>query len=311
MRHPVQVLNTSIAIVVPVLVVLSILAPEFTESLAPYLLFLSVFIVGIPHGAVDHVVAADLYNLKKSLKGHLLFYSSYLLVMLIIGALWLAFPIAGMILFLIISIYHFGQADAVALVEKESAFFNLYAWMRGFLIIGIIIFGHPEISLPIIETAIRTSPDSFSLLYQYSFSFLLVTLVLFIITTIPVMNKLIITKSKMLFDSLLLIALLLLTHPLIGFAIYFAFWHSAGHVLEMIEFFKEKGRDVSIGRFYKMALPFTLVSFAGLGLLLIIHQAYSFGNEMVSLLFILISVLTLPHMLIVDQMFKSTKIKEH
>ncbi|MFU8859516.1 MAG: Brp/Blh family beta-carotene 15,15'-dioxygenase [Cyclonatronaceae bacterium] len=116
-----------------------------------------------------------------------------------------------------------------------------------------------------------------------------------------------VTSVRFLGDSLLLVTLLLLTHPLIGFALYFALWHSMGHVQEMIAFFREKGRCVTIWKFYQLAFPFTMVSLAGLFALFFIQQTYSTGNEMISLLFILISVLTLPHMLVVDRIFARKK----
>lgn len=104
-------------------------------------------------------------------------------------------------------------------------------------------------------------------------------------------------------DSLLLILFLLVAGPLIGFAIYFALWHSAGHINEMREFFKDRGKSLSVGRFYKKAIPFTVISIVGLALLLFINVQLNLENQFLSLMFILISVLTLPHMLIVEKMY--------
>jgi Brp/Blh family beta-carotene 15,15'-monooxygenase len=105
-------------------------------------------------------------------------------------------------------------------------------------------------------------------------------------------------------DSILLILFLWITGPLVGFAIYFALWHSAGHINEMREFFESRGKSLSVGRFYAKALPFTIVSIIGLVLLFFVNVQLNLDNQFISLMFILISVLTLPHMLIVERMYE-------
>lgn len=309
MRHPVPALNIVVTASGVVAIVLSLLVPQDMDGIAPWLLFFAVFVIGIPHGAVDHVVAADLYGIRRGTAGHLAFYSSYLIVMLLVGALWLFYPVAGMVLFLLISVYHFGQADSFALLKSGSRLSALFSWSRGFMIIAAVIFTDPEVCLPIIEAATGMSPDWFSILYEYSVLIMIVAIAQYFAVAGIVLASRSARVSSMRFlgDSLLLATLLVLTHPLIGFALYFALWHSMGHVHEMIEFFRENGRRVTIWKFYQLALPFTVVSLTGLTALFFIQRTYSVGNEMISLLFILISVLTLPHMLVVDRMFARKK----
>lgn len=306
MKHPSNTLNSTAVIVSLAAIALTFFSAEAMAMITPLLLFISVVVLGIPHGAIDHIVAARVYGLNETLKGHLLFYTSYLFVMLLVGLLWLVFPIGGMVFFLMISIYHFGQADMVSLINPNSKFSALFAWSRGLLVIGIIIFGHPEVSLPIIETAIRSEPGWFGFLYENARLFYFGVLFLYFISfgIIFFSGGLLVTKMRFILESMLLIALLTFTGPLVSFAIYFALWHSAGHVHEMMEYFRGKGENITVGKFYRLATPFTAVSLLGLLLLFFVHQAYAFGDEMISLLFILISVLTLPHMFVVDRMFK-------
>lgn len=42
----------------------------------------------------------------------------------------------------------------------------------------------------------------------------------------------------------------------------FALWHSMGHVLEMKEFFEKLGESFFLIKFYKLAIPFTIISLA-------------------------------------------------
>jgi len=104
-------------------------------------------------------------------------------------------------------------------------------------------------------------------------------------------------------DSILLALVLSITGPLIGFALYFALWHSAGHIHEMQNFFENHDRTLSLLGFYKKAMPFTIISVVGLVLLAALNSYMNLENQFLTLMFILISVLTLPHMFIVERMY--------
>lgn len=279
--------------------------PAAMESAALWIVVLSVLIIGIPHGAIDHIMAAELYNLNQTLKDHLLFYASYLLVMILIGALWIFLPEIGMAFFLIISIYHFGQADMEDFLTRREPMNRLFYIARGFLIIGLIVFSDPLTTYPIMADAMRMESITFSEFMPPAITSLWIIISIYFITAIAAIALNCIDGAvDFLVDSLLVTFFLLVTGPLIGFAIYFALWHSAGHINEMREFFEERGKSLSVGRFYKKATPFTIVSIVGLALLLLINVQLSLENQFLSLMFILISVLTLPHMLIVEKMYE-------
>lgn len=305
MRHSDIRLNLITAGTAFVFILGALFFPAVLNSAALWVVVLSVLVIGIPHGAIDHIMAAELYDLNQTLKDHLLFYASYLLVMIIIGALWIFLPEAGMALFLIISIYHFGQADMEEFLIRHEPFNRLFYFARGFLIIGLIIFSDPLTTYPIMADAMRIDTIVFSgFMPSATFSLWFIISVYFIISTAAVLTNRIEDASTFIVDSLLLTFFLLVTGPLIGFAVYFALWHSAGHINEMREFFEDRGKSLSVGKFYKKATPFTIVSIIGLALLLYINVQLNLENQFLSLMFILISVLTLPHMLIVEKMYE-------
>ena len=79
-----------------------------TQNIIGYGLFLIGFItVGIPHGAVDHLIETGHWNSKKMPR----FIFSYLLQAAAMGFLWYLFPELALIIFLLYSAWHFGQAD--------------------------------------------------------------------------------------------------------------------------------------------------------------------------------------------------------
>ncbi|MFO7848288.1 MAG: Brp/Blh family beta-carotene 15,15'-dioxygenase [Balneolaceae bacterium] len=304
MRHSSPFLTILTISVVTGFLLIQVIAAPIADSVAIWVLLASVVVIGIPHGAIDHIMASELYGLNQTLKDHLIFYSSYLLVMMIIGALWVLLPVAGMILFLIISVYHFGQADMEDFMTGRHRGFRIHYLNRGWLIIGLIIFSDPSVTVPIIADAVQTDPSELSGHLPGASTAVFSTLGIYTaISAAGILSGTIQNSLTYFFDSLLLIACLLGTGPLIGFAIYFALWHSAGHIREMISFFESRNKPLTIARFYKKAAPFTLISFAGLALLFQVNTLLSLDNQFITLMFILISVLTLPHMFIVERMY--------
>ena len=297
------------AISVP-LIFLSIFLPGFVSNAALILVLFSVFLIGIPHGAIDHIISSKLFGTGETLSGHLLFYSSYLLIMLVLGLIWIFTPVTGMIIFLLISIYHFGQADMedFLLTKKFAPFWNIF---RGSMIILLIIFSDISTTFPILTTAMNLDTDTFSSLFADPLWVIAAVLVTYAGGQLFLTFRGFVRSPGIFFaESVLLVLLLLITGPLIGFAVYFAVWHSAGHIHEMRSFLELNGEKMTIGMFYKKAAPFTLISLFGLFLLVLLQNAFSVQEQFLTLMFILISVLTLPHMLIVDRMYAAGRQSE-
>jgi hypothetical protein len=77
----------------------------------------------------------------------------------------------------------------------------------------------------------------------------------------------------------------------------------------MLLFFEDTGSAISSLEFWKQALPLTLIAIAALTLLYFFRDLVSFDIVMVLLFFI--SVLTLPHIFIVEKMYKKEKSMAH
>ena len=87
---------------------------------------------------------------------------------------------------------------------------------------------------------------------------------------------------------------------LIGFTLYFATWHSFKVLTEEFAFLKRSSPKFQLGDFIKKLMPFSLLSFFGLGMLFFISQSGFIQVSEILLLFILLSVLTLPHSIVMD-----------
>ncbi|MDX1590358.1 MAG: Brp/Blh family beta-carotene 15,15'-dioxygenase [Balneolaceae bacterium] len=304
MRHQSNILNLLTTGLSLAFITAVYLISDFRESVAIWTVLASVFLIGIPHGAIDHVMAAELYNLNRTWLDHLKFYGSYLLIMMAVGLLWFLTPVSGMILFLAISIYHFGQADMEEFTAGRSG--NLTEYLaRGCMIIGLIIFSEPAVTYPIMAEAMSIEAANFEgFMPDPQIAVLAMILVYSLIIAAGLFRRKFQNPLQLITDSILLILVLTLTGPLIGFALYFALWHSAGHISEMRHFFETRGKQLTLSGFYKKALPFTAVSILGLAFLAGVNHTFGLDEQFLSLMFILISVLTLPHMVIVDRMYK-------
>ena len=275
-------------------------------SMAFIVLMVVVALTGIPHGAVDHVVAADLYGLSSSWSDQARFYGVYLALMAAYGVLWWISPVVSLALFLGLTVYHFGQADLAYWDVPTPGHLLLYG-SRGIMLIGLPIVAFPDLVDPIFVAiadvqvsawpGVTSAPAAVlaALVGQHAAVLLLMQR-----WGTPPWSAV----GRELFNTAVLATQLITAHPLVGFAVYFGLWHSLGHILEILRFFQRHGRQATLGHFYRKAALFTLISFVGLGGLYVLNEAVGAQTEMIALLFILISVLTLPHMLIVEAMYQ-------
>jgi Brp/Blh family beta-carotene 15,15'-monooxygenase len=105
-----------------------------------------------------------------------------------------------------------------------------------------------------------------------------------------------------------LLSLLLLfyfTSPYIAFAIYFGLWHAMRVIFTEYHFLKVKApASFTSGAFIRSFVPFSLLSFAGLGFLFLLSQWLQASISPFMLFFIFISALTMPHAFFMEKMYR-------
>jgi lycopene beta-cyclase len=110
-------------------------SPTLFSWLNAIILIGGVVLVGIPHGAIDHLL--DSGNIDSKIK--LTFIFNYLLKIVLYFILWLILPKLALIVFLMYSIWHFGQNDLIEWKLKLNPF-KIILW--GFCLFTIILLGH-------------------------------------------------------------------------------------------------------------------------------------------------------------------------
>ncbi len=264
-------------------------------------------VTGIPHGATDHVIHAYLQGGGQQQVNWGRFLSSYLLLMLVYGLGWYFFPGPSLLLFLGISVYHFGQSQELYIRWPNGSWKKrILATAWGILVLGSLLLMHigevGEVLSPIVQV-----PE---MLLQADGKDLLIWLAA-PASTVAGLWGLSLHKRAMNIPELireilclgLLMAVFYFGGLWLGFALYFGVWHSLSSMLAEIEEFR-RSRTFSWRHFFLEALPFTLISIAGVGLLMLLPLIWGDNVPMVLLFFIAISVLTLPHTMYMDQFYR-------
>ncbi|MFM2227625.1 MAG: hypothetical protein RL664_968, partial [Bacteroidota bacterium] len=81
--------------------------PETRNAIGYTALIIGMICVGLPHGAVDHLIESKSWDYKKAPR----FIGQYLAHIACMGMIWYIAPIFALIAFLSYSAWHFGQAD--------------------------------------------------------------------------------------------------------------------------------------------------------------------------------------------------------
>lgn len=271
------------------------------------ILFVAVVLTGMPHGAVDHLVAARLYDLEVTWTDQAKFYGGYLALMALYGAFWVVAPAWSLGVFLVMTMYHFGQAD-LAYWELPPVPARLVYLSRGLFLIGLPIAAFPSVVDPIFDAIAGV------LVTEWPFLSTDPTVVFagLVGQHVLVLGAAALTADvdgpdagREALNVTVLTGLFGTVHPLVAFAVYFGLWHSLGHILELLRFFRrEEVPPETLLAFYRKAALFTILPFVGLVGLYWATQAFGSTDQMIALLFIIIAVMTLPHMVIVERLYR-------
>lgn len=271
------------AIVALLYLVSYLLLGPWSSSIDLYICGFLLLAIGIPHGAGDHLIAAKIAQ-RENLTFHLRpFIVYYLGIMLVYAALWFVSPLISFIIFIAISVFHFGDMEDVHPVEPAKTWVNLAKTIcLGTGILSFILVSHwPEAYRIITDMQVKLPAKlpAFSI-----FSSLLFLLLGFQKKNFhPFFNT---------FFALVIGYFL----PLIpAFICYF----SCCHAITSFEGMR-KHLEMKIEELYKKLIPFSLGAF----LLGILYIKLVSNDLQLYPIFIFLSLLTLPHFLLMHKLIK-------
>jgi Brp/Blh family beta-carotene 15,15'-monooxygenase len=254
---------------------------------------MAVVIVGLPHGAFDGVVSIYLGYSARSYFS-LSFIGCYIGLSCLVVYLWLILPVASLIIFLAFSIIHFGLGDARA---TRGWFRWIQALSHGSVVVAGVSQSHRSevgrifyylsdgMVVPIWHFIDMVSVIAVGAMifygwkaiweYRWRLGFLEIIILYIVFTQVP---------------------------PLVGFAFYFCCIHSTRHLLTI----KKSMQSMIIGRMaYFQTGGLTVITWLAGGVAFwYCVSEFTLESSILRVIFIGLAALTVPHMLLIDFIFR-------
>lgn len=269
------------------LIAYSLLGP-WSSEIDLYISGILLLVIGIPHGAGDHLIAQKIAK-RENLTFHLMpFIIYYLGIMVAYAALWYVTPEVGFIIFIAISVFHFGDMEDLDEIIPQHSLLSLSRTISlGSGILSFILVSHWPEAYHIIKDMKVSVPGELPI-YFLPPSILLILLGFQ-------------QKNFQFFFSTFLTLVIGYFLPLIpAFICYFSCCHAIYSILGM-----QKHLDLKIVELYKKLIPFSLGAF----ILALAYISLISKDLEIYPLFIFLSLLTLPHFLLMHKLIKWPKSK--
>ena len=260
--------------------------------------FFFIFSFGILHGANDLVLIKNLKDKKN--RSYLTFLSMYVSVVLISALLFTTIPLTALMIFIVISAYHFGEQHFQDLEEYRWRFGKpLFYFVYGSCILLLLFyFNSVEVQKVILNITgydldVVTNPVPLILS-----GIALLLLMVYNYFNLQNFKKRIATEILYLF----IFALIFKLGSLIwGFAIYFILWHSIPSLHDQIKFLYGKYSFNNFKLYFKSAFVYWIVSLIGIGLLYFFLKDKTVFD---AIFFSFIAAITFPHAFVILKMFE-------
>jgi Brp/Blh family beta-carotene 15,15'-monooxygenase len=254
--------------------------------------------IGIPHGALDHLVTLPKAQPKKMA----IFIVVYVAVAVVAVIGILQFNTIGFIIVLFMSAIHFGIGDAAfinEIDERSNAERKLNRWFY------IPAAGFTPVFIPLVNSASTQALASVNPAlinwHQGYDSEILLTVTSFAVLAIVVMG---LTKRyREVLDLTLLLLLAHLAPPLIAFAVYFGCWHAMRHTARLtlslprsIEGLNQGMLRKAFSRAVIPGLPALIGTFVVAGVMAL--SGRDFSDEFFWMALVVVWALTVPHMVV-------------
>ena len=256
--------------------------------------------LGIPHGAVDHLISIP----TKPRSRFALFIRLYILIALLAGVVIARWNVHGFQFVLVMSALHFGYGDSAFRNEWQDAKAqprigllaeNFYAISGGALPVFLPLTDHRSLSA---LARIHSSLGNWAGSYGHT-----IRMTTLIFASISILVMLLTRHLYSALDLSLLLLLSLLAPPLITFAIYFGCWHAARHTARLVPRLPQAllaaGKGQSWLAIVRAIFPglYALVGTLVLGFGLMIFLPNRFGSGLLWSTLVVVWALTVPHML--------------
>lgn len=270
------------------------LAVYMTSNIEEYVACFFILSIGLIHGANDIKIINTVYknqslNLNKTL-------FLYVLIILIGTLMFYFMPQITLLLFIIVSGYHFGEQHFHDIKTDYRPLKYLLYLSYGYTILSLLFYTNWEESAVVINQIARITINESFFFYN-----LIGSLGLFVIS-FSLLIKAIPSPLRELFYLIVFFIVFKTASLIWAFAIYFVLWHSLPSLVDQISFLSNEVNKKTILNYIKSSLVYWLISIVGLFVFFsfLIRQSDMFY----AVFFSFLAAITFPHVLVMSKIFK-------
>ncbi|MGB3632851.1 MAG: Brp/Blh family beta-carotene 15,15'-dioxygenase [Rubrobacteraceae bacterium] len=285
----------------------------------------SLILFGLPHGAVDHLVPGRLSAGDASIGSIIAVAILYAVLATIYLVFWTFLPVAAFVFFILLTWFHWGQGDLYSTVTllraQNPAPRTLKALMvvvRGGLPMLVPLLAFPEAYRDVAESIVGLFSDDGGEILVFEPAFRLTAGIVFLVLALITLSWGYFISSPQ--DTVawamdaaevaLLAAYFAVVPPVFALGMYFCLWHAPRHIARLMLLNRSSSNALQKGEFLpamkdfvRDATPLTAVSLLLLvGLYFFVPRSVEGVAGLLALYLVLISALTLPHVVIVGLM---------
>ncbi|WP_353086401.1 Brp/Blh family beta-carotene 15,15'-dioxygenase [Flavobacterium sp.] len=266
--------------------------------------FVGIALLGIVHGANDLTIGQQLKeDISKSWGVRLLL--KYITIVLLGMVVFTLLPSYGLLLFILISGYHFGnQHWTLEMPSSVQRLWMLFQGSYGLLVLGILFCFHEKEVQAIVQTITQKSyPDLW-----------IQEITLFLGLFVLGLGSFLVKQSVAFRSSIgrnlfyLIVFSLIFYHAglIWGFSMYFVLWHSVPSIQEQIRFLYGTENARSWWYYFKSSALYWSLAVGTMG---IAYWAIANDTVFKAIFFSLMAAITFPHTLIIAQMKRAMQKK--
>jgi len=249
--------------------------------------------IGIPHGTLDHLL-----TFNKQETNPLKFYVYYLGAIVLYLLLWIVSPSIGLVSFLLVSAFHFGETQLHFFFKTKSKLQLLIYLNWGISILFTLIY-YNSIELGEMTTSFDDT-QVFLALYEHE----IVKPIFMVSNALSLASFALMylgnsITSQTVLSEVFFLAVIHLTAFLfpfiICFTLYFIVLHSLPSIVHQFSFFKKLNKKFSVMRLIKLMAPYSILSILMSSILICLSYLNYLPISIPLVSLIVISVITLPH----------------
>ena len=278
-------------------------------QLSPLMCFFLILIIGVSHGAYDHIKGRSLLKIY-NINNIFIFYLSYILVGLIVIFTWFVTPSISLLIFLIFASFHFGKEDSQFLLKKRSITYSIFFVFKGLLIVTAPLYFNFVETINIFKLLLIENENFYRYLDWIESKNILITLISlsFLVNILLIIVNFKISNLTLLLDFASILILNYFLSPLIAFTIYFCFLHSIRHIIAIANEVNNRNFYDGLKEFIKKASALAIVTVILFILALIItYNYFEINDAILKIIFIGLASLTFPHILLEYLLEKNEK----